>query len=115
MHFLADSPPSSSEVLADMLSGYGLDVHMETHSGDTPLHEATRSGNMEIMKILLRLGASMYSQNRDGETPLDIAQTKQRRDLVKCLGGVYVEKTPKQQKQQNQPNQQKQKKQWWRM
>lgn len=44
----------------------------EDGNGWTPLHEAMRFGNMDIISYLIRHGADMYSETDLGYTPLDI-------------------------------------------
>ena len=42
-------------------------------SESTPLHEAARVGNKEIVQLLLEHGADVSFKNKDGETPLHAA------------------------------------------
>jgi ankyrin repeat protein len=44
-----------------------------THSGDTPLHFAVVAGDLNIVKGLVGLGASVNTRNKRGETPLHAA------------------------------------------
>jgi len=41
-------------------------------NGWTPLHEAMRTGNIDIISYLIRQGADMYARTNDEHTPLDI-------------------------------------------
>ncbi|HEY5993314.1 MAG TPA: ankyrin repeat domain-containing protein [Gallionellaceae bacterium] len=44
-------------------------------SGTTPLHMATEKGYSNIVKLLIEHGANLLAQNKDGQTPLDLALT----------------------------------------
>jgi len=44
-------------------------------NGWTPLHEAARKGNMNILKLLLEQGADVFKMTNSGETAYDIAKT----------------------------------------
>jgi len=45
----------------------------EDYNGWTPLHEAARYGNVDIISYLIRQGANLYSKTNEDLTPLDIA------------------------------------------
>ena len=45
----------------------------------TPLHEAARAGQVEIVQILLRAGADISIRDAQGSTPLDLARTPRLR------------------------------------
>lgn len=46
-----------------------------TLDGSTPLHMATAKGYSNIVKLLIDHGADLLAQDKDGQTPLDIALT----------------------------------------
>jgi hypothetical protein len=48
-------------------------VNIQTASGATPLHEATRSGHLSIMETLLNNGANINMQDANGNSALHIA------------------------------------------
>jgi ankyrin repeat protein len=50
-----------------------LIAETDQDTGGTPLHEAAKSGHVEVVEMLLARGASVDSRNRYGETPLFLA------------------------------------------
>lgn len=50
---------------------------------ETPLHIATRKGNLEIVEALLAAGARTDIMSEFGQTPKDYAKTRQLRALFK--------------------------------
>jgi len=44
--------------------------------GTTLLHSASRSGNMELVRLLIQEGADVNAQDEDGESPLHIAMAR---------------------------------------
>ncbi len=53
--------------------------------GSTPLHEAARNGNAEIVKLLLENGADRGVVDGDGKTPLDRAAESNHEAVVSLL------------------------------
>ena len=51
----------------------GADVSATNNAGDTPLHEAVRSGQFTIADYLLSAGASAFARNTAGKTPFHLA------------------------------------------
>ncbi|CAB1444687.1 unnamed protein product [Pleuronectes platessa] len=43
------------------------------HSGMAALHEAVLTGNMEVVKLLVKYGADVHQRDEDGWTPLHMA------------------------------------------
>ena len=54
----------------EKLLARGADVNAEDLDGDTALHGAAQTGNVEIMQVLLDKGANVNAQNNSGGTPL---------------------------------------------
>ena len=48
----------------------GANVNLRDADGDTALHGAAESGNVEIMRLLLDKGADPNTRNKQGGTPL---------------------------------------------
>jgi ankyrin repeat protein len=59
---------------------------VQIHEGrGTPLHEAARAGEIEIVRILLRAGAVPSVRDADGRTPLDLAESQHHDDVATLL------------------------------
>ena len=54
----------------EKLLARGADVKIQDNDGDTALHGAAQTGNVEIMRILLDKGAEVNAKNKQGGTPL---------------------------------------------
>ena len=55
----------------------GADVNATAPSGDSPMHAAAQSGDVEIITLLAGRGATLDVRNNAGFTPLDVAMGKQ--------------------------------------
>jgi ankyrin repeat protein len=56
------------------------------HDGrGTPLHEAARSGALEVVRILLKAGAVPTVRDSNGQTPLDLALAHEHDELAQAL------------------------------
>jgi ankyrin repeat protein len=51
----------------------------------TPLHEAASVGDVEMARLLLRLGADPSIRSEFGGTPLEAARSEDRQDVVELL------------------------------
>ncbi len=51
----------------------------------TPLHSAARAGHKDIIELLIAKGANVNAKNNDGQTPVDIAVSRNRSGVVKLL------------------------------
>lgn len=51
----------------------------------TPLHWAVERGHIQIIKLLLDNGASVYSKNKFDKTVFDIAEDNDRLDIINIL------------------------------
>ena len=54
----------------ERLLALGADVKLQDKDGDTALHGAAETGNVEIMRMLLDKGADPNAKNKQGGTPL---------------------------------------------
>jgi ankyrin repeat protein len=60
--------------------------HDETNAnGDTLLHEAASSGNVQVVEFLLNEGADVSVRNHEDQTALMMAKEKRRDNVVKLL------------------------------
>jgi ankyrin repeat protein len=55
---------------AERLLALGADVKLVDADGDTALHGAAETGNVEIIRLLLDKGADVNAKNKEGGTPL---------------------------------------------
>ena len=69
----------------DRLIECGIDPNIKDMEGDTPLHLAVRLKNIEIVKYLLRVGASISQKNNEGETPFSIAEKNESKALIELF------------------------------
>lgn len=60
----------------------------ENNPLNAPLHIAVKMGNLNYINLLLKAGANVNLKNRNGETPIDIAQEYGSSDIVKLLTGT---------------------------
>lgn len=58
-----------------MLVNAGADVNTQNHEGETPLMIATQTRELETMNFLIRSGAKLDIQDKDGDTALTRAVT----------------------------------------
>jgi ankyrin repeat protein len=75
-----DNPGRVEKLLA-----HGADVNAQDGDGDTALHGAAQTGNVEIMKRLLEKGANLNVKNKEGGTPLMWAAVYGHQDAVQLL------------------------------
>jgi len=69
--------------LMQFLLDHGADVHHRANNGETPLHEATATVSVKIMKLLLEAGADPRALNIYNKTPLQTTYRKQEAmDLI---------------------------------
>ncbi|MHC4752135.1 MAG: ankyrin repeat domain-containing protein [Planctomycetota bacterium] len=53
--------------------------------GDTPLHSAVRVGHKDIVEFLIEKGADVNAKNNNGQAPLDVAVSRNRKEIVELL------------------------------
>ena len=64
-----------------MIENYEELINSRDSSGLTPLHYAILMGNDEIIENLMKKGGDLNIQDDNGETPYDIASSKQKKIL----------------------------------
>ena len=65
-------------------------INDNDNNGNAPLHRAAESGNSNVIKYLLKCGASVDDKNALGLTSLEIAASNGHTEAAKALvwGGV---------------------------
>jgi len=71
-------------VLRLVLEG-GADSHVQYNSGQTLLHIASRSGNIEVVQRLLTLSVDVNLHDNRGQTPLHVARQSSEGILLLLL------------------------------
>ncbi|HTP40089.1 MAG TPA: ankyrin repeat domain-containing protein [Steroidobacteraceae bacterium] len=70
---------------ARLLLGAMADPNAADRGGDTPLHQATRTGDAELVALLLSAGARVNARDAAGSTPLLLAARYGLQDIVVTL------------------------------
>jgi len=65
----------------------------------TPLHEAARKGNDEVVEVLLQNGASIYEKTKHGRIPEELSNNKTR-NIIKNFGLTNLSKVDENKKNQ---------------
>jgi len=73
LHF-APSPKIAALLIAD--------INARNRDGETPLHNAVKNGNKELIEFLLTQGARINAQDNQGETPLHKADNTKIIELL---------------------------------
>ncbi|KAK2998532.1 hypothetical protein RJ639_024571 [Escallonia herrerae] len=73
-----------SEFLKRILAN-GIDPHSKDYDHRTPLHVAASQGLFLMAKLLLEAGASVFSKDRWGNTPLDEGRMCGNKNMIKLL------------------------------
>ena len=68
-----------------LLDQKGVDVNQQDELGDTPLHIATRMGNLPLIQLLTDRGARLDIKNKRGETLLHLALKANLEDFTRFL------------------------------
>lgn len=76
--------------IVKFLLGQGVDPQVPNYVGDTPLHEAARIENVEIMEELLKAGGKIDAKNQDEKMAGDLVQTEDVKAKVEALTLKYA-------------------------
>ena len=68
--------------IARLLIERGADSNTRGYDGDTPLHQASQCGMIDIARLLIEHGANIEAKNDIGSTPLDVARGDEMRNLL---------------------------------
>lgn len=71
---------------AALLVQHGIDINRQgPKNGYTALHDAIWENNIDTAKVILDAGADLTLKSHSGETPLDFAKSKHRREIIAMI------------------------------
>lgn len=70
LHYACYEDSPEYQTLVELLINAGIDVHINSNDGETPLHKAVSFCAFETIPLLLRAGIDVSHQNIAGETAL---------------------------------------------
>jgi ankyrin repeat protein len=82
---VAHRQPQIALEISRALIAAGADVNATYHSGWTALHAAAVHGNLPLVRLLLESGAKAGAKNDAGQTPADLAKTKNHKAVIASL------------------------------
>jgi len=73
--------------VAELLIARGADVNAKRGypAGDRPLHSAARPGHKDTIELLIAKNANVNAKNNEGQTPVDVAVSRNRKEIVELL------------------------------
>ncbi|CAI9607684.1 unnamed protein product, partial [Staurois parvus] len=79
------SKSKQNERLINILLHSGVDVNAADNSGNTALHYACKMKTQSIIPILLEANANPSIKNKEGESPVDIAERLQFKNILELM------------------------------
>lgn len=71
---------------ARLLIEHGIDVDKQgPYNGYTALHDAIWQNNVETAREIVEAGANLQLRSNEGQTPLEMAQARKRREIVAII------------------------------
>jgi ankyrin repeat protein len=68
---------------ARLLIEHGIDIDKQgPKNGYTALHDAIWENNVETARVIIAAGADLTLRSHSGETPLDFARSKHRKEII---------------------------------
>lgn len=67
------------------LNDLKMDPNVQDSAGDTPLHDASRFGHMDVIKQLTNGGADKTIKNNKGKTAADVAKDYDKKDAAAAV------------------------------
>ena len=87
IHMLAVGWPDVVTDMGTQLLMSRADINAMDSNGDTPLHAAASVSNYTAIRFLTMNGADAHLKNKAGLSPLDVAEQKKDKIMVKSMGG----------------------------
>jgi ankyrin repeat protein len=84
--FMAAAGDNSLEVV-QYLVAQGANVNAVTSVGTTPLYFAAKNNSVEVVQYLISKGADVNVETNSGESPLDVADTEEKKSVLREAGG----------------------------
>jgi len=71
---------------ARLLIQYHIDIDKQgPYNGYTALHDAIWQNNIDTARVLIDAGANLNLKSNEGQTPLEFAKSKNRREIVAMI------------------------------
>lgn len=86
--FFREIKSGNLEKIQEMLQEDRSLIHLFDSTKQTALHWATRRGYIEIVKLLIKNGASILAIDMMGRTPDDIARSKKFYEIIEIFGNL---------------------------
>lgn len=84
----ASKKPYFAEQVLKLLIAEGAAVSASNELGRAPLHTAAMSNNIFAARLLLDSGAGVMQRDYDGNTPIDLAKSKEMKKILEEHGAV---------------------------
>lgn len=81
----AKDKPAPDKVLVDLFLSKGCKITDKDDGGNTPLHCAVRAGKMDMVVMLVKMGADVNAKNDFDDTPMKIAEDKGLISIISFL------------------------------
>lgn len=79
------TPARRCKDVSAILISNGANIMARNNNGDTPLHTAVRSCELETVTLLIEQGADVNAENKYGRTPLHWAAYWEQEDIARLL------------------------------
>ena len=85
LHLISSSRSSKGAMIAEMAITMGARPNARNYNWDTPSHIVAQNNNFEVFRVLRNAGADFFAKNKDGKTPIDIANDNGFTDLAMAM------------------------------
>lgn len=71
---------------AALLIKHGIEINKQgPYNGYTALHDAIWQNNIDTARVIIEAGADLSLRNHEGQTPLEFARSKHRREIADLI------------------------------